>query len=574
MPLLSLTSISNRQYLIVSLTILGILLVYIPSLASGFFSDDFIYIVENRNIQAASMWNVLTVQTNPYEFLPLRDLTYWIDFRLFGLNPLPYKVHNLIWYVLSCIGSYYASFQIALLFSLTRDESIKFALITLGIFSFHPLHVESVAWISGRKDLISGALIFLATGLFAQGVRIGRQVFYWMAVAVFAISLMGKAAIIVFPCIALLILYAKPSKPLARLLLPIAAMCCIAYVDYLSARSTGIASNIAPTITNDDRGSVELALKIAGFAFWKSVFPVDIRLVYDELHSTVKASSPLALFSGIAVFSGAIASVWWYWRRRSLMAFSLIWFLLFLIPYLQFIPFRTWAPFSDRFAFLPSFAVGLAIATVIVRNRRTESWIAYFVLLFFFFSMSLVRSSEWRTFDILLRQNAEKSHGSYIAQSMLIDTVLIPSGQYQEAMYATERVINPQLRELLAIRVRDTQLQNTASREARAAYLKSVFSSKGSILLSADSSSLAWLSTSYLSAGLYSESEALLRSLLSRPDFQANQAVRYNLGLALAGQNRLAEARHEFELVANDSNTDAALRSIATKKIESMFGVH
>lgn len=76
---------------------------YLQALHYPFVSDDTVYLTENAKLSGlhlSELWRLLTEPYNRYEFLPLRDLSYWLDLTLFGLNPVAFRLHNILLYLL------------------------------------------------------------------------------------------------------------------------------------------------------------------------------------------------------------------------------------------------------------------------------------------------------------------------------------------------------------------------------------------------------------------------------------------------------------------------------------------
>lgn len=132
---------------------------YGRALHAPFLSDDFIYLVENEkllDLPLAQLWKLFIEPFNPYEFLPLRDLSYRIDLALFGLAPLPLRMHNFVLYALACLLVFMTTAKLCTrLRADTPHTAAWTAAITTALFAVHPAHVEAVVWISSRKDLMS-----------------------------------------------------------------------------------------------------------------------------------------------------------------------------------------------------------------------------------------------------------------------------------------------------------------------------------------------------------------------------------------------------------------------------------
>ncbi len=168
---------------------------YYPAIYGGFVWDDGSYIQRNHLVKDISLktLKVTFSQFSVSNYHPVTILSYAWEYLFFGLNPLPYHVVNIVLHLVNCI------FVFFFLFSLTR--SIPAAFITGLLFGIHPLHVESVAWISGRKDLLY--TLFFMGGLLSYLAYIRqRQVrFYIYAFALCIMSLMSKSMAMSFPVV-------------------------------------------------------------------------------------------------------------------------------------------------------------------------------------------------------------------------------------------------------------------------------------------------------------------------------------------------------------------------------------
>ena len=122
---------------------------FFPSLKNNFIStwDDNVYVTENpiiRHLDLQSVKQIFTRQVNG-TYVPLPLLSYAIEYRFFGSNPLPFHITNLVFHLLSVL----------LVFQLFRLLKINILFAAAGalLFGIHPMRVESVAWIAERKDI-------------------------------------------------------------------------------------------------------------------------------------------------------------------------------------------------------------------------------------------------------------------------------------------------------------------------------------------------------------------------------------------------------------------------------------
>jgi protein O-mannosyl-transferase len=172
-------------------------LAYLPSLGGGFLNWDDPWLLEsNRFFQEPSLrglraiWTDLSLPTRltlGAEYLPLRDTSHLIEASLFGVAPLPLRVVNLAIY-LSAVAVLHRSMRAVL-------QSEMSALIVAAAFALHPVHVESVAWLAGRKDVL--AMLFVALAVHAYTAR-GSLTMFWTPLW-FLLAMLSKSMSVVLP---------------------------------------------------------------------------------------------------------------------------------------------------------------------------------------------------------------------------------------------------------------------------------------------------------------------------------------------------------------------------------------
>ncbi|HRJ80132.1 MAG TPA: hypothetical protein PLF37_16660, partial [Planctomycetota bacterium] len=197
---------------------------YWPQLGNGFTNwDDNWLITENRWIREISVANTVTI-FNPMapqgireelgnEYLPLRDLSYSLNYALDGYNPRGYQATNLLLHLFN-------SLLVMLLAARISRNALSGGLAGL-LFSLHPVHVEAVSWLSSRKDLMATFFALLAINLywvsrlpraglmpsqsFVQRLRQSVRLSYWLALLCFLAALLSKMHAVVLPALLLLL---------------------------------------------------------------------------------------------------------------------------------------------------------------------------------------------------------------------------------------------------------------------------------------------------------------------------------------------------------------------------------
>ncbi len=188
---------SKLQYLFLILIVAIAYIIYSPSANYGFISnwDDNINVLNNDYIKSFDSESVKTL-FNPHEDIKEPRLvwfTYMIDYNSFKLNPYYYHLHNILWHLLNII----------LVFILTRlivKRPIN-ALIVSLLFAIHPMNVEAVVWITGRKDLMYTSFYLLSLFFALKHIKREKLV-YFLAVLFFAyLSSLSKIQAITIPLV-------------------------------------------------------------------------------------------------------------------------------------------------------------------------------------------------------------------------------------------------------------------------------------------------------------------------------------------------------------------------------------
>jgi Flp pilus assembly protein TadD len=200
------------QYLPSFLLLLGILLVYLPAVNGQFIFDDLQYIQGNpllRDVQG--LWKIwFDPRANP-QYYPLTFTTFWLEFQWWQLWPTGYHLTNILLHGVNAI----------LLWRILQRLAVPGAWIAAAIFALHPVQVESVAWISERKNVLSGFFALLSVLLSLRFYSLEttpshspqvRLLLYLSICGSFLAALLSKTAICVLPAILLLLLWWKRDR--------------------------------------------------------------------------------------------------------------------------------------------------------------------------------------------------------------------------------------------------------------------------------------------------------------------------------------------------------------------------
>jgi tetratricopeptide (TPR) repeat protein len=170
--------------------------------------DDNVYVTKNPHVQGGlSRQSIVWAFRTPYASFwhPLTMLSYMLDYQLFGLNPFGYHLTNVLLHIANTL----------LLFIILNEMTGGFwkSAFVAAAFALHPLHVESVAWVAERKDVLSTLFWMLTMLAYLQYVRRPNIIRYSLTLFAFALGLMAKPMLVTLPFVLLLLDY----WPLERL---------------------------------------------------------------------------------------------------------------------------------------------------------------------------------------------------------------------------------------------------------------------------------------------------------------------------------------------------------------------
>ena len=327
---------------------------YFPALQGGFVWDDVIF-SEEPVVHAPdglrSIWFSPADIKNEGHYWPLVYTSFWLEHKVWGLNPLGYHAVNILLHLANCL----------LLWRLLGRLAIPGAVLIAAVFAVHPLHVESVAWIIERKDVLS-ALFYLTAVLtwvrFDESPGPGR---YALALLLFAAGLLCKSVVVTLPVALLTWHWWRRGRIIPVDLLRLAPFVAV-----------GAGVTLADLAFYASREPLELGYSlaeralIAARALWfyagKLIWPVDLAVIYPLWEIDVGDPAAWAYLAGAA----ALPVVLWLARRRigrGALAGTLF-FALTLAPVLGFIDYgyMQFSFVADRFQYL----AGIGVMAVLI----------------------------------------------------------------------------------------------------------------------------------------------------------------------------------------------------------------
>jgi tetratricopeptide (TPR) repeat protein len=375
----------HASWFIAALLWLATVALYWPVTHHDFLDyDDDRYVTANALVQHGLALDTLKwVFLNPVcsNWHPVTMLSHLLDCQWYGLDPGKHHLTSLLFHACNTV-------LVFILFRRLTGALWRSACVA-ALFAWHPLHVESVAWIAERKDVLSaffGLLSLLAYTRFAQtrpmpspgSVPIPRPFyrssFYWLAWTFLALGLLSKPMLVTWPCLFLLLDYwplqrwqpapagETPSFPaapttLGRLWLEkipffaLAAAVCV--LTFMVQKVTGAMHALAqvPASLRCENALISWCRYMG-----KTLWPADLSVFYPY-----PSHWPLAWVLLAALFLGAVSVLCWLARRRQpFLLVGWCWFVGTLVPVIGVVQVGAQA-MADRYTYLPSLGLFLAL---------------------------------------------------------------------------------------------------------------------------------------------------------------------------------------------------------------------
>jgi Flp pilus assembly protein TadD len=332
--------------------------------------DDPDYITGNAHVTGGLTWaNIAWAFQSGHaaNWHPLTWISHMMDCQLFGLNPAGHHLTNLLFHIANTL----------LLFVLLEKltGAIWRSFFVAALFAWHPLHVESVAWASERKDVLSAFFWMLALLAYSQFSNLSKvqspksKIFYVLAIFLFACGLMSKPMVVTLPFVLLLLdfwpIQRFNDSTIQRLLLekiPFFALSLASSLITYRAQSGALWSSTALSFNFRLANALMSYTRYISKIFW----PADLALIYPYPHywpltGVLGVAALLALLSVIFVLQA---------KRFPYLPVGWFWFLGTLIPAIGLVQVGVQS-MADRYTYLPS--IGIFIIAVWGANDLLNS---------------------------------------------------------------------------------------------------------------------------------------------------------------------------------------------------------
>ena len=398
--------ISERKKIIFSVSFIVVItfISFLSSLDNGFTNwDDPVNVTENLLIRGLS-WNnikgIFTTYTDYYR--PLVFITYAIEYSLFGLEPAVYHTTNLLFHTLNTLLVFW------LIYLLSNQTFV--ALISALLFGVHPLHVESVAWVTERKDVLF-TLFYLQAIVYylLYKERSKGYYYYYLSIFTFILSLLSKPMAVTLPLVLVLCDYLL-CRDIKRSLFEKSPFLILSVL--FGIITTLLAQHSGGAIRFSESPGIlkNLLLACWGITFYlfKTMVPYNLSALYP--YPTVINFFTPTYF--IPPFIVILLIIFLYYSSRwtNVLIFGSLFFFVSILPVLQLIPIGN-AAAADRYMYIPSigllYIVGFAFYKIymwegfFIKTRKIVVVLFLCIVVLSFAVLTFQRSRVWKNSNTL-----------------------------------------------------------------------------------------------------------------------------------------------------------------------------
>ncbi len=354
---------SSRLFWLAALLVAGLAAaVYSNSLTGEFVFDDNVVVLGDPRIREpiVEAWRLFLPTADGAPYRPFRAVSYLIDYNIGGLDPKVFHTANLIYHILGA--------WLALAVALRLTGSLGAALAAAALFAVHPVQADGVSYMSGRSDVLSGALFFLTLACYLRYRERGSR--GWLAVAMGfeVLALMTKeVAAVLVPALLLVDVFRSDEPGISRRLRSVlgrnwrayllAGTLCLLTMSIYSREP--IVSHATGTPWYGGSAAANFATVARIWIYYLRLLFYPDRLIADyqgwfRLSHSLFEAQALASLAALACLLAASVRLL---GKGSVVGFGLAWFALTLLPVSHIIPYHELM--AEHYLYLPSFGIAL-----------------------------------------------------------------------------------------------------------------------------------------------------------------------------------------------------------------------
>jgi len=364
-----------------------------PMLKNGFTNwDDEFYVIQNALLRGPD-WQGIFSKPVVSNYHPLTIITLAFNYQISQLDPTSYLVVN---YLLHLINT-------ALVFRLIwvlSDKKVWVAFFAALIFGIHPMHVESVAWVSERKDVLYTLFFLLGMLQYWRHLLTGKKIHFWLCFLFFILSIFSKPAAIIFPLVLVLLDYFKGRPVNLKLFFEKAVFFIVAFI--VAIITVKIQSKTA--IAGLDLYPVWARGFFACYTVMIYLFRFFIPYPLSAFHPYPEPNNlgwPV-MISPLFVLVLLIAV--WYYRKNKVVVFSFFFFIINLLLVMQIVSIGN-TLVAERYTYVPYIGLAFLFCMLIEKSKsgpaKVIAWLVPSIICVAFGYITFQQTNVWKDSESL-----------------------------------------------------------------------------------------------------------------------------------------------------------------------------
>ncbi len=422
---------------------LVIVAVSVAAFFPGFFNrltnwDDTYYIVNNPHIQAFSWENIKWIFSNSHmaNYHPLTMLSLAFDYSIMGSSPFIYHFTNVL---LHCANSVLVFF---LIYAITGRMNLS--VIASLLFGVHTLHVESVAWVSERKDVLYTMFYLASLYCYTRFVKEKSKKWYLLSLFLFLLSLLSKGQAVTLALTLFLVDYILGKKLIDRKNLiekiPFLLLSLVFGIIAIKSQQTGGGTNMVVT-----DGSQRIFFASYGFMMYiaRLALPVKLSAYYGYPDFANGVALPAIYYLAPLALAGFLVALYFSYNRSRPVFFGMAFFLVNIFLLLQLLPIGG-AVMADRYTYIPSVGYCFLFGFVVLKKEfLPDVRIAYAIVALYLLllgALTFSRTMIWKSSYVLWSDVVSQTTNVAVAWNNHGEA-LLDSTRYKEALSDFDKAI-------------------------------------------------------------------------------------------------------------------------------------
>ncbi len=403
----------HQSAIYITVIIIWTFIIYSNSLIGEFVFDDESLVQNNSSITTLS--NIPKFFSGEEGFhkvigryyRPIVSTSYTIDYWLWGLKPIGFKITNILIHIINCILLYF------LLLKIFKEEFRQkkfFAFLATLIFATHTIHTEAVTWISGRTDSLVTIFFFASLLFYLKYSEDHKIINIVLSLFIYFIGLITKEMIITLPLVIFLYdaIFKKSDKKsltsnIKIYILFILVTLIFLLVRYLIFLNVPEREKYLYFYGIDNTTVIATMLKTIPVYIKLLFAPVNLLYHYNGVLPDSKSLLEPPVISSILIILGFFITAILLYKKHSSISFCILFFFISLLPVMNIIP--TMNLMAERFLYLPSFSLSLLIMYLLIKSSDKKFYkiFAIFILIIsiLFSYLTYKRNFDWKNNNTL-----------------------------------------------------------------------------------------------------------------------------------------------------------------------------